>query len=544
MAVISDTQGNFQVDLIVDETSSDIITNTSTATWKLRLKTLSGTSYMYGTPTIIINISGKNAHTSSEYRRYDSITTEGITVTSGTVTGIEHNDDGTIKSNSISFQWTGSGFTPNDLYADGTYEATTIQRRSIIAATRTYVGEVSQLNITTYVEGFTHSISYSFGSLTGYILPDGSVSQTEYIMDNSYIGFPIPTTWYSEMLNTPIQDCTLTIKTYNGALQIGDEYETTFKVLVDETICAPQITANIDDDLNSAIKSITGFTTSNPILVKGYSIPEINWNATGQNGATITSVTINNNIVTTSPTSFILNTNGIVVTAIDSRGLSSEYIIPFTLVDYYKPLIELNISRVNDTSLYINTIFAGKWYSGTIGSTQNAISNIYWMYAEYGSNTWVSGGNLVANTDYKVLSNGTFYSGNSTEAGTIEIGPLPDYTKAYNIMLVVEDVITIGTIDANTIQFIPNGIPIINWEDDYVNVNGDIRQYGVSISNMFVYSTNEEVIGKWIDDKPLYRKTFEITGGLSNGTVTISHLINNVDVIHVNTPSPLKGRTV
>ena len=55
MAVISDTQGNFQVDLIVDETSSDIITNTSTATWKLRLKTLSGTSYMYGTPTIIIN---------------------------------------------------------------------------------------------------------------------------------------------------------------------------------------------------------------------------------------------------------------------------------------------------------------------------------------------------------------------------------------------------------------------------------------------------------------------------------------------------------
>ena len=44
------------------------------------------------------------------------------------------------------------------------------------------------------------------------------------------------------------------------------------------------------------------------------------------------------------------------------------------------------------------------------------------------------------------------------------------------------------------------------------------------------YSTNEQVIGTWIDGKPLYEKTLEITS-LSSGNNTISHGITNVDAI-------------
>ena len=42
------------------------------------------------------------------------------------------------------------------------------------------------------------------------------------------------------------------------------------------------------------------------------------------------------------------------------------------------------------------------------------------------------------------------------------------------------------------------------------------------------YSTEETKIGTWIDGKPLYRKTFNITSGFSN-SFDIIHNISNID---------------
>ena len=45
------------------------------------------------------------------------------------------------------------------------------------------------------------------------------------------------------------------------------------------------------------------------------------------------------------------------------------------------------------------------------------------------------------------------------------------------------------------------------------------------------YSTNEQIIGKWIDGKPIYRKVIDL-GVLPNaGTVNIPHNIDNLDRI-------------
>jgi len=47
------------------------------------------------------------------------------------------------------------------------------------------------------------------------------------------------------------------------------------------------------------------------------------------------------------------------------------------------------------------------------------------------------------------------------------------------------------------------------------------------------YSTTEQVVGTWIDGKPLYEKTFNF-GALPNATVKdISHNISNVDTIFI-----------
>ena len=49
-----------------------------------------------------------------------------------------------------------------------------------------------------------------------------------------------------------------------------------------------------------------------------------------------------------------------------------------------------------------------------------------------------------------------------------------------------------------------------------------------------IYSTNEVVIGRWIDGKPLYRKVIKFTDSVSvNSLFTKSHGISNVDLIWI-----------
>lgn len=49
------------------------------------------------------------------------------------------------------------------------------------------------------------------------------------------------------------------------------------------------------------------------------------------------------------------------------------------------------------------------------------------------------------------------------------------------------------------------------------------------------YSTNETVVGKWIDGKPIYRKTMEFsTSTLSAGENYIAHGLQNIELLMVN----------
>ena len=48
-----------------------------------------------------------------------------------------------------------------------------------------------------------------------------------------------------------------------------------------------------------------------------------------------------------------------------------------------------------------------------------------------------------------------------------------------------------------------------------------------------IYSTDEQVIGKWIDGKPIYRKTMQFSG-LHSGENNIAHGIADADIIMVD----------
>ena len=57
---------------------------------------------------------------------------------------------------------------------------------------------------------------------------------------------------------------------------------------------------------------------------------------------------------------------------------------------------------------------------------------------------------------------------------------------------------------------------------------GNIK--GKDGENFSIYSTNEQVVGKWINGKPIYRKTMEFSN-LSSGENHIPHGIADVDII-------------
>ena len=60
---------------------------------------------------------------------------------------------------------------------------------------------------------------------------------------------------------------------------------------------------------------------------------------------------------------------------------------------------------------------------------------------------------------------------------------------------------------------------------------GNIK--GPAGENFSAYSTDEQVVGKWINGKPIYRKTMEFSN-LSAGENNIPHGIADVDIIMVD----------
>lgn len=73
----------------------------------------------------------------------------------------------------------------------------------------------------------------------------------------------------------------------------------------------------------------------------------------------------------------------------------------------------------------------------------------------------------------------------------------------------------------NDIQLeLVNTIPIVDNTVSTSSTNAIENQAITNYVNTKAdYSTNEKVIGKWIDNKPLYRKVYKITNGLNTETL-------------------------
>ena len=93
--------------------------------------------------------------------------------------------------------------------------------------------------------------------------------------------------------------------------------------------------------------------------------------------------------------------------------------------------------------------------------------------------------------------------------------------------------------DSTTGQMKPLGVKVedtlpVGTEVDYDGQ--DIPEGWIEIDNPNEYSTTEKVVGKWIDGKPLYRKTFEISSttiSSSSTTVISFNLASTFEVVDI-----------
>ncbi len=437
--------------------SYSITNNTSTVRVDMYLGRSGSQSYLGGDWNGSITVDGQIQYLSGNiayptYINADSwlyLGTRDYTVT--------HNTDGS-KVAGISASFSSGDFSPSSAWASGNLTLTTIPRASSVTATNADIGSATSININRASSSFTHTLKYSFGSLSGTIV--SKTSQTSY-------GWTVPTTFYAQIPNAKSGICTITCETYSGNTLIGTK-TTRFTATANETLCKPDISGTVVD-INEDTIALTGDNTK---FIKYYSNASVSWEASAKNSASVVRVYVNNEITTTSPK--VINgitTNQIPLSVLDTRAYRTSINIDLDMIDYIPLTANVSFFRTEPTTGRVSLEFDGNYFNDSFGDVSNTLS-LKWYYKLKDSDTWTLGGTLVNGTDY-VITNNTFHSGSSTYTDDIVIGSNFDYQKAYDFKFEFVDELESHTIE----QTVSKGIPIVNWDDDHFNVNGDISQY-------------------------------------------------------------------
>ena len=562
MASISGVQGYWRVELKVTEntiTEENIKNNDSSANWELWVYRTYASNYpIYGTPTIVITISGKEAHKESKYYAIDSVTDAGKLVVSGTVTGLEHNDDGTIKNNQISFSWTGSGFSPNNVSASGTYSTATIPRATKATDISVYVEDTATISLDYKSSTFTHDVLMEFGSLSYYIAYNGLLVPADSPYRRITAGVSSVTLnavpgFYNQFTGKEATG-KITITTYDSSASNANIIGTSEGKLTVKCSdkCMPSLSTTDVVDINPISVSASG---DERYLIAGKSTAKVSVNVdasggTNDNNTTVTSITING-IEAKNSFVEIPNVTGNVfeVIMINSRGFTStEYFgNGGRFISYFDPTFTGSVKRVEPTTGKVRITFSGKYYKDIINipNNRNNTLELTYVYRKKGSSYWVTPENPVI-SGWSETENGY--------EGTFVFPTNFDYRSQFEILVYYTD--TFGA-RSNDPFVVVRGFPVFWWSSDTFNINGKLRvnnrevvppedkikntktsgttdAYSVDYINLLhAYSTEERVVGTWIDGKPLYEKTFKITSNITNNDA-LAHNIKNVSIIWVD----------
>lgn len=381
---------------------------------------------------------------------YSNITDYQDRTFASAVLKIAHTPDG-------SKSFTVSGFS-GWIYASGTTYASsqtftlpTIPRASSVSCSTANIGSNATITINRASTSFTHTLTYSFGSLSGTIATKTS---------STNISWTIPTTFYGQIPNSKSGTGTITCDTYNGSTLIGSK-STSFTATVSESASKPTLSPTVSDS-NATTTALTGNSSK---FIKYYSNASVATGAKARNSATLKSQKITcgaKSITSASGTINAVESGSFTFSATDSRGYTTTQTINKTLIDYIKLTCSLNAGA--PTTAGVATLkISGNYWDGTFGAVANTLTVQYRYKAQggsYGSWTTVSA----------TKSNNT-YNATATISGL-------NYQTTYVFQARAVD--KLATI--NTDEQARRTTPIFDWSKNDFNVNGTLK---VNNTNIF-----------------------------------------------------------
>lgn len=457
----SDVGGSFYVSVSWSETGTSVTNNTSSIsiTGTMGVNRVGDAFWVTGAGGFDIYWHDNNENSETwiagmgiEELGYDNYSRS----ISGSISA-KHKDDGTLSGYAIA-KWRRDsnygGYPPASATASAEEKTlTTIARASTPTTTPTSItipassGTIT-INTNRKSSTFTHTLTLKVGSTT--IATYTGVGESKEIntadIDDAILA-TIP--------NANSATVDITCETFNGSTSIGTK--------------TASFTANVGDgakptfanytyaDTNS---TTTGITGNNQVMISGKSSLSVTISAANKavanNSATMNKYTFaisglsveqaysTSQIVkavgtpTVAPEEIPSATRDLVVTAIDSRGLSTPVTKSITIVPYEAPIINASATRANGFEDTTTIKIAGKIsrivVGGTAKNTVNTSSGVRYRYKAQSTTTWGSWTNVTSSTD---ASTGTV----SVTDFTLEL----DKQQAYDLEVRIIDRLTTST---------------------------------------------------------------------------------------------------
>lgn len=362
----------YKIHLTLTEESTSTANNTSLVSYKFWVSNGSNNRFIDNGWSWSISIGGQSiAINNFNFYVYPYNVTQVIAQGQITVT---HNSDGSLNmpyNVSVPNVKASNQYGMPAMSLSGTWALTTIPRASGVSCSTANIGTAPTINISSASSSFTHTLTYTFGSIGGGL--SGTI--VERTSSTVYTSWTIPTEFYTQIPYTTSGSGTIYCYTYSGSTHIGTS-SCTFTVRVNEGISRPTITATITDN-NSTTRALTGDST---ILVRYYSTANVSMSASAHNGAWLVSQSITNgNATYQSSSATIANIeNGVFsLSATDSRGLTTTVGRDLVSAGKFVPYVRLTCNIENtkpDTSGNMTVRCDGSYFNGSFGATANTLT--------------------------------------------------------------------------------------------------------------------------------------------------------------------------
>ncbi|MBE6926052.1 MAG: hypothetical protein E7461_04325 [Ruminococcaceae bacterium] len=488
----------FRTELILAEESVSPEKNESVLSYKLTLFSGNTRLSVYRTGAKII-LNGKT-YVHRDGNSYDSqISIEAqssVVLCEGTLR-VPHDSDGTGQLN-VSFSVyhpKPATYTPgNFTYTGGEMTLTPALRLTTVGATDAYIGGTALLAFSRKKSGYSHSLRYALGELSGWVSSEGALTDTEEIMENLSLAVPIPERFYEGIPAGSTAVCRLFCRTYEEGVLLG-ETEGQFTVMTRSADCGPDLMGTVLD-INPKTLSLTGDAT---VLVRYASTAECTLTPILQKGAEVKETAIEG-----VKGDYLLfektEKENYTFTLTDSRGYTVGKQVHMQLLPYRRPTANAVAIRPDPTDGTVTVTVRGSCYTGSFGLTDN--------YLEV-SCTLPDGSEVWADAEV----------GEDSYSAVFQLSGF-DHRQSHKLLVTVGDALYAVTVEA----VVQKGLPVFHWKEDGFFVNVPAAINGV---HMAAATPKEDQIrlfapaGVFIAGSGIYGMA-DFGGWNGNGEVTVA----------------------